>query len=186
MRKHNGMRPQDTVVLLKIICLGDNEWRYEDLATTLSISKSEVAESLTRSQQARLTDSTKRKVFKSSLAEFLVHGFKYVFPVSPGALVLGTPTAHRAPGMPLLIGSKIPDLYVWPNSYGTERGMAVEPLHKNVPLAALQDDGLYTLLALCDVMRLGTVEDQKKAAKELTERIHATYYVNQPETPSHF
>jgi hypothetical protein len=186
MRKHNGMRPQDVVILFKMVCLGDNDWTYEDLATQLSISKSEIAESLARSQQAKLVDSTKRKVFKTSLAEFMVHGFRYVFPVAPGSLVLGTPTAHSASTVQAVLKSKIPDLYVWPNSYGTERGLSVAPLHKNVPLAAIQDDNLYNLLALADVMRLGTTEDQKVAGKILQERILAQYHVRQPETPSHF
>lgn len=186
MRKHNGMRPQDVVILFKMICLGEADWTYEDLATQLSISKSEIAESLARSQQARLVDSTKRKVFKTSFAEFMVHGFRYVFPVSPGSLVLGTPTSHSASTVQAVLKSKIPDIYVWPNSYGTERGLAIVPLHKNVALAALQDDNLYNFLALADVMRLGTTEDQKVAGKVLQERIMATYNVQQPDTPSHF
>jgi hypothetical protein len=186
MRKHNGMRPQDVVILLKLICIGDTDWRYDDLASWLSISKSEVAESLTRSQQAKLVDSTKRKVFKSSLVEFLVHGFKYVFPALPGQLIFGTPTAQKAPLIEATIGSKMTEVYVWPNSYSTERGMKVEALHKNVPLAIMQDENLYALLALCDVMRLGTTEDQKVAAREIEKRITQTYSVVQTPPPSHF
>lgn len=35
MKSHNGMRPQDIVVLLKIIALGEKEWQYRDLASQL-------------------------------------------------------------------------------------------------------------------------------------------------------
>ena len=82
MRKHNGMRPQDVVILLKIVALGDTPWRYSDIAQSLHISQSEVAEALNRSKQARLVDGTKKKVFRASFMEFLTYGVKYVFPGS--------------------------------------------------------------------------------------------------------
>ena len=46
MKEHNGMRPQDIVVLLKIIILDKLEWRIIDLARQLYISQSEVSEAL--------------------------------------------------------------------------------------------------------------------------------------------
>lgn len=56
MKKHNGMRPQDIVVLLKIISIHDS-WRNIDLANALQISPSEVSEALNRCMIARLIDS---------------------------------------------------------------------------------------------------------------------------------
>lgn len=56
MKKHNGMRPQDIVMLLKIISIYDN-WRNIDLANALQISPSEVSEALNRCMIARLIDS---------------------------------------------------------------------------------------------------------------------------------
>ncbi len=58
MRKHHGMRPQDIVVLLKILSWSEGtSCGYADLGEALHISQSEIAEALNRSMQARLIDS---------------------------------------------------------------------------------------------------------------------------------
>lgn len=57
MRKHRGMRPQDIVVLLKILSLENNQWRVMDLAVQLSISQSEISEALHRNKIAQLLDA---------------------------------------------------------------------------------------------------------------------------------
>ena len=97
MKKHNGMRPQDVVILLKIATLKDKVWNGKNLYTTLFISPSEVSESLNRSMIAGLLDAGKRKLMRQAFLEFLEHGLKYVYPQQPGALVRGMPTAHSAP-----------------------------------------------------------------------------------------
>jgi len=43
LTKHNGMRPQDIVVLSKIFLLENSEWRISDLAHSLKISSSEIS-----------------------------------------------------------------------------------------------------------------------------------------------
>jgi hypothetical protein len=60
MRKHNGMRPQDIVDLLKIMGSGDTSWQNKDLSWALSLSASEITESLNRSQIAGLVDGKKK------------------------------------------------------------------------------------------------------------------------------
>jgi hypothetical protein len=67
MRKHNGMRPQDVAILLKICALGQQPWQMAGLASSLRISISEVSESLNRSQLAGLIDFTKKKVNRQNL-----------------------------------------------------------------------------------------------------------------------
>ena len=52
MKKHNGMRPQDIVILLKMITIRKSTWLFKDLAEELKISPSEISESLNRSQIA--------------------------------------------------------------------------------------------------------------------------------------
>ncbi|MCX6267961.1 MAG: hypothetical protein NTW16_11475 [Bacteroidetes bacterium] len=97
MKTHNGMRPQDVVILLKICTLQGDDWRFQDIAESLKISPSEVSESLERSRLAGLVSESKRTVYTSSFLDFLVSGLKYVFPALPGAVVRGFPTAHSAP-----------------------------------------------------------------------------------------
>jgi Mn-dependent DtxR family transcriptional regulator len=82
MRQHNGMRPQDVVILLKIITKKDRPWQNKDLAGELFISPAEVSDSLSRSEVAGLIDASKKIVFRQSLMEFLEHGL--CFPCTSG------------------------------------------------------------------------------------------------------
>lgn len=163
------MRPQDVVILLKIVLLGDTLWRYSDISASLTISQSEVAEALNRSKQARLVDASKRKVFRASFLEFLSYGLKYVFPAQPGSVVRGIPTAHSAKPLSELILSE--EMYVWPSPVGNTRGQAVSPLYSNVTQAIRHDPQLYEMLALLDAVRVGRAREQKIAIEELRKRI---------------
>lgn len=175
MRRHNGMRPQDVVVLLKIVSLGDIPWRYTDLAKSLSISQSEIAEALNRCFLARLVDSSKRKVFRASLMELLIYGVKYVFPAQPGSIVRGIPTAHSASPLKDSIDFE-EDVYVWPHAEGPVRGQAIEPLYPKIILAAEKDPKLYELLALLDAIRVGRAREYRLAVELLNQRIRESAY----------
>lgn len=177
MRRHNGMRPQDVVVLLKIISLGDLPWRYTDLSKSLYISQSEIAEALNRSALARLVDGSKRKVFRASFMEFLTYGVKYVFPAQPGATIRGIPTAHSASPLKEAIEFE-EDVYVWSSTEGSVRGQAIEPLYPKVILAAEKDPKLYELLALLDAIRVGRAREYRLAVEMLNTRIRESAYVS--------
>ncbi len=170
MKKHNGMRPQDIVILLKIISIKNDDWYYADLAHSLKISASEVSEALNRCKIARLIDSKKRKVHTHSLHEFLSYGLKYVFPAEPGAIVRGIPTAHSAPPINNHISSG-KETYVWPYAKGTKRGQAIEPLYRTIPEIAHEDNLFYELLVIVDTIRIGRVREIKFATEELEKRI---------------
>jgi hypothetical protein len=178
MKAHNGMRPHDIVVLLKIIALGDQPWKNKDLAASLFISPSEITESISRSQFAGLIATDRRKVFKVALESFLINGLKYVFPVKPGSMVKGIPTSHAAPQMMQYFSSDEP--YVWPDISGKIRGMAIDPLYPGAVAAAKEDAVLYDLLAICDVFRVGKVREIKKGQELMKEifksQAHVTSY----------
>lgn len=165
MKKHNGMRPHDIVILLKIVAKGKQEWFMKDIANELFISNSEVSESLNRSALAGLIASDKKRVMKGALLEFIISGLKYVYPQQPSALVRGVVTAHSAKPLSKTIQSE--EIYVWPYAEGNQRGFSIEPLHPNVPKAVLKDYILHELLSLVDAIRLGNVREQKLAAIEL-------------------
>ena len=167
------MRPLDIVILLKIIAKSNTSWLNKDLATELFISASEVSESLNRSMLAGFLDAGKKKVFKNALLEFLQHGLKYVFPQRPGELVKGIPTAHAAPITGQAFVSEEP--FVWPDAKGTLRGQAIEPLYSTVTKAIVQDQLLYDLLALCDLLRVGRVREEKFAVEKLKEIMKGQY-----------
>lgn len=166
-RKHNGMRPQDIVILLKIITLDNKNWQLKDLANLLHISNSEVSESLDRSLYAGLIDFEKRHVQRANFIDFLVHGMKYVFPAHPGIFTRGVPTAHSHPFMQVFIKSE--QAYVWPSSSGTVMGQAIEPFYTNQVKAIEEDEELYQFLALLDVIRVGKIREKNIAEKKLKE-----------------
>ena len=170
MKKNNGMRPQDVVILLKVSTLKSEKWRIQDIADSLKISASEVSESLNRSRQARLLSDNKKTIYATSFLEFLVYGLKYVFPIAPGAVVRGIPTAHSAPPLDKIIVAST-DIYVWASSKGTVRGQSIEPLYKTVPFIAWEDPSMYELLALVDAVRVGRAREVKIAVEELEKRI---------------
>jgi hypothetical protein len=171
MRKHNGMRPQDVVVLLKITTLSATVWQGKDLAAALLISPAEISDALRRCQYARLLHSDGRTVHRHVLLRFLLYGLPYVFPAHPGGLAHGTPTAHSAvPGLETT--AEIATLpYVWPDPNGSTLGVAIEPLYPSLPLAAPQDAAWYELVALADMLRLGAQPQRQSARQLLRQRL---------------
>lgn len=170
MKKHNGMRPQDIVVLLKIIALDHDNWKNADLAYSLQISPSEISEALNRCKIAGLVDTKKRQVHINSFKEFLIYGLKYVFPAEPGAIVRGIPTAHSAYPINEHIASGN-DIYVWPYAHGTQRGQAIEPLYVSLPAVVQNDPILYELLVIADTIRIGRAREIQIAIEQLEKRL---------------
>lgn len=169
MRKHNGMRPQDVAILIKIVSLGAEPWQLSSLAHALSISISEVSESLNRSKLAKLIDYDKKKINRQNLLELIEHGIKYVFPQQPGATVRGIPTAHSHPFIKKHVISDIN--FVWPDSKGELFGQLIEPFYPKQIHAAKVDDNFYKLMSLIDVIRVGKIRETKFALAELKKQI---------------
>jgi hypothetical protein len=168
MKSHNGMRPHDIVVLLKIISI-DKNWLNKDLANDLYISNSEISESLNRSKIAKLISPDKRIVFKTALYNFIEHGLKFVFPAVPGPIVRGMPTAHSAPILKDYFVAN--DHYVWPSVDGKVKGQTIVPLYPNQVIAVTNDKKLYDNLSLVDAIRVGKVREQKKALELLKKAL---------------
>ena len=168
--KHSGMKPQDIVVLLKIVAMGNQEWTNALLAKELKISASEISGALERSRLARLIDNTKKRVNVLALEDFLVHGLKYVYPPQPGAVVRGVATAFSAEPIKSKI-SQGSDSFVWPYKFGVDRGQSVNPLFKTVPEVCLEDKPLYELLVIADTLRMGRVRELEIALSELKIRL---------------
>lgn len=159
------MRPQDIVILLKIVALHTENWQAKQLADQLSLSASEISESLNRSALAGLISADKKRVYVNALFEFIQYGLHYVFPAAPGAMVNGIYTAHSHPFIKKHFKSELN--YVWPCEKGKVRGLAIEPLYDKVTEAVQKDETLYKMLALVDVFRVGRVREIKFAAVEL-------------------
>ena len=163
------MRPQDIVILLKLVSLKDQPWQYRDLSGDLFIPLSEISASLKRSEKAGLYHAEARNVHRLALMEFIQYGLKYVFPTTPGAMVTGLGTAHSHSYYKKFFQAEMK--FAWPDEEGDIRGLMIEPLHPNVPKAAKKDDLLYKLLASIDILRVGKVREVKMATDELKKAI---------------
>lgn len=163
------MKPQDILLLLKIISVNQDNWNQKPIASALGMSQSEVSESVARSKYAGLLAPKGKKVMKLALLEFLQYGIRYVFPQKPGPVVRGVPTAHST--APLNADIQSTEHYVWPYGKGTVRGQSIAPLYPSVPEAALKDERLHELLSLVDALRVGRAREREIALAELEKRI---------------
>jgi hypothetical protein len=107
------------------------------------------------------------------LRDFLIHGVPYAFPAKLTEMTRGVPTAWAAPIMDGKVVVPDPAPPVWPLLDGKIQGLAVEPLYRFVPQAALADARLYGLLALVDAIRLGRARERAFAEKELARFLAA-------------
>jgi hypothetical protein len=166
------LKPQDVCVLLKIVAIGPEPWSYNRLALDLGMSASEVHAGVRRTAEVGLLrlDEGWGIPVPEALDELLVHGLRYVWPASPGAVVTGIATGPWAPG--LAAGPPSDSLpWVWAGPEGELRGLAVEPLYKSMPAAARRDPRLHALLALVDGIRAGDDELRAVAVRELRARL---------------
>jgi hypothetical protein len=168
------LKPQDVVLLLKLVALGEAGWTYQRLASELALSPSEAHAGVRRAVAARLMTDAKSasgRPIREALKEFLLHGVKYAFPPERGELTRGVPTGYAAPPLNKEIAQGNDPPPVWPHAQGSVRGYALKPLYKSVPLAAERDSALYELLALVDAIRDGRARERTLAARELEARL---------------
>lgn len=173
-RSRHGLKPQDVLVVLKLLLSGDKEWRLVDLGQELGLSQTEVSFTLERARISGLVDPSKRKPNRIALEEFLLHGLKYAFPAEIGAVCRGVPTSHSMTPLSESIVSEPHDQYVWPYDLGQVRGQSVSPLYASVPFAASKDPALHELLALIDALRVGRARERGLAVEAIKRRLHGT------------
>jgi len=168
-----SLRPQDVLVLAKLLTHAGRRPPMAQIAAELSISASEVHAALKRLALSRLvsSDPEGNRPVLEAVEEFLLHGVKYAFPAKRGEVVRGLLTSYAAPPLNkhIVAGSELPP--VWPFAEGQHKGVSLEPLYKTAALAASRDPGLYELLALVDALRDGRARERKIAERELTARL---------------
>lgn len=163
------MKPQDVLLLLKIVSNNNPSWNQKPMAEDLVMSQSEVSGAVARCKYAGLLSPDGKTVMRMALMELLQYGLRYVFPQQPGPVVRGVPTSHSA--KPLKEHIQSAEDYVWPYGKGTVRGHSIQPLYPTVPEAALKDARLYELLALTDALRVGRARERELAVMELKKRL---------------
>jgi hypothetical protein len=167
--QNQQLKPQDVLLLLKIVSDNNPSWNQKPVAEALGFSQSEVSEAVARCKYSGLLAPNGKTVMKLGLMEFLQYGLRYAFPQKPGAVVRGVPTSHSASPLKEQIQSH--EDYVWPYGKGTVRGHSIQPLYPSVPEAALKDEKLHELLALADALRVGKAREKEFAVTELKKRL---------------
>lgn len=167
------LKPQDLLVALKLLALGDSPWQYASLAESLAMGQGEVHSAVKRGCRAGLlvTEGSAATPMRRNLLEFASHGVRYVFVPDRGAIVRGMPTAWAAPPLARELSTREWAIPVWPFDDGEVRGESFSPLYRSAPKAASRDQRLYELLALVDAIRGGRSRERKMAIEAFARRL---------------
>jgi hypothetical protein len=164
-----NLKPQDILVLLKLVDLDKKPWSFNKLAANLGMSSSEVHAAAKRALAARLAVKEGENIRPNirNLEDFLAHGIQYVFVPERDGLTRGMPTAHACAPLDAWFVDDNEPPPVWPDPEGEVGGESFSPLYKSVPVAAKNDPRLYQLLALVDAIRGGRAREREIATKAL-------------------
>ena len=167
------LKPQDIVVILKLLTIGADQWTYASLATALEISTSQLYSAIKRVKLAQLASELDGHIIPNgrNLGEFLVHGLRYVLVPQRGEMTRGIATGYAAPVLRDYFVADADPVPVWPHPHGDVRGMSFSPIHKIAPDAALKDQKLYDLLALVDAIRGGRSREREIAINQIHKRL---------------
>lgn len=166
IEKQIVLRPIDVVILLKKISPNGAGMNGKELAEALCISPAEVSVALERGRVAQLVDDKKSRVNVLALRDFLVYGIRYCFPVKPGRIIRGVPTASSSNILSQTVSGN-GERFVWKHPTGSERGQSIIPLYPKASEAAMKDPDLHSLLAIVDSLRIGKSRERQAAIHEL-------------------
>ncbi|PLX67854.1 MAG: hypothetical protein C0603_06965 [Denitrovibrio sp.] len=157
------LKPQDVMIVLKIVAMHQREWKYNEAALELHMSPSEVHAGVKRLKKCCLlnemtmgfgTVETKLHLPDiENIKEFLQHGLRYVFPTVTTEPVSGLPTSYGV--VHLFEGYHSENSYipVWEHNVGDYMGVGVKPLYKSAPKACMDDFQFYELMSLAEALR---------------------------------
>ena len=167
------LKPQDVLILLKLVAGGNGSWAYNRLSVSLNMSSAEVHAGIKRALAARLATMRDGRVrpHRRNLEEFIIHGIKYVFVPDRGELTRGMPTGWAAAPLNRNFTLNDDPPPVWPFSEGDVRGQSFSPIYKSAPQAARNDPQLYELLVLVDALRGGNAREHEMAVIEFKARL---------------
>jgi len=165
------LKPQDILVLLKIIALDHSAWTYSKLASDLGMSASEVHAACKRALKAHLArmDQDILVLNIRNILEFIEHGLRFCFYPKRGEITRGIATGYAAEPLNSYIVADSDPIPVWPYVHGEARGMTFEPLYRSAPIAAKKDKKLYELLVLVDSIRSGRARERQLAVQLIRE-----------------
>jgi hypothetical protein len=152
----------------------DGPWSYRLLAERLCVPHAVVQRALSRTEDAGLYSTPRRRVHLPHFEEFAIHALRFLAPARLGALTRGVPAAWAAAPMNGAIsssGEEPPP--VWPYGHGQVRGQALEPLHRAAPEAIKEWSDLGEVLVLLDSLRVGDARVRNVAEDFLATRLRS-------------
>ncbi len=162
-----SMDAKDFLVVLEMAFACRMErWTYQSLASELGLSPSQIHGSVGRLLVSGLLNGKglKGKVNREALANFIVHGARYVFPPVLGKIARGIPTGASSPLFdPALLVQEDDLPMVWASPRGQVRGTGLAPIHPCVPGAILRDPALHEALVYFDALRAGKAREREAA-----------------------
>lgn len=174
------LKAHDIAVVLKLLeTKGSSQVpTFASLAHALKLSASEVHGSVKRGLEAGLLRRPLGAArgmpvpVSAALAEFLVHGVKYIWPVSAGGLGRGVATCASLASVADDLNLVPPEVaVVWPHPQGSLRGETVKPLYPNAAAVAMNDPYLHEWLALVDLLRLKSGREASLAADCIRKKL---------------
>ena len=120
-----ALKPQDVVVLCKLLIEHEKELPYAKMAEELGMSASETHAAIGRLREGRLVAAEGRDVQRQAIRDFLKYGISHIFPARELEPSRGIPTAWAAPVFDgaFTTGNEPPP--VWAHPEGTVRGPSV-------------------------------------------------------------
>ena len=164
------LKPQDLLVLLKVVAHPPRHWTYVSLGSALGLSTSEAHACVKRAVASGLAVAPSRVEWspvRPNLLEFMLHGVRYVWPAAVGPVKRGVPTAFGAEPLARQLTAAPGEAPVWAHPDGKAKGPTLPPLYRTAPQAALADPSLHRLLALLDALRTGRARERSLAAELL-------------------
>lgn len=164
------LKPQDLLVLLKVVANPSQRWTYAALGEALSMSSSETHASVKRAQACGLAVAQGTGAWapvRSTLLEFVLHGVRYVWPAILGPAKRGVPTSFGVEPLSSQLTAVPREAPVWAHPQGSAKGPTLSPLYRTAPQAALNDPALHRLLALLDALRAGRARERALAAMQM-------------------
>lgn len=162
------LKPQDLLILLKVVAHPPQHWTYAALGATLFMSASEAHASVKRAVASGLAVAPTRGAWspvRTNLLEFVLHGARYVWPATLGPVKRGVPTSFGIAPLDSQLTVASGEAPVWAHPTGKAKGPTVTPLYRTAPQAALADPDLHRLLALLDALRTGRARERALASK---------------------
>jgi hypothetical protein len=166
MRETPSLKPVDVLVACKLYsCEEDRkDWTYASLSESLQISQSTLHASVLRCVRAQILATTSLRVHRPRLADMVAVAAPLFFYPERGGLAKGMITAT----VPEAAALRLP--FVWAG-HGNVAGVEVSPVHPSAPHACADDQRLYEILSLLDVLRVVGGSAAEKATSIMRRRI---------------